>query len=183
MIETVWNFGKRNCRRNASRILATTHPYLSAIIALVLVSGRFGIHPIEVGALTTAFTTYNTVVFGFTATAIALAIAIPNPTFIRFLSKQSSDGGTPFRDFLFILAWNGVVHISAFIVILPSIIFGIEEFHPSEKIGVETVYLFALLWMQFYAVFQFLVTTISVFQLGDLYAQYVSHENRKDGGN
>lgn len=180
MIETVWNFGRRNCARNASRILATTHPYLSALIALGLVSGKVDIYPINIGSLAAAFTTYDTVVFGFTATAIALAIAIPSPTFIRFLSSPDHSGGTPFRDFLFILAWNGVVHIAAFITLLPALSLGLREFTPVAGDANLKVYLFFFFWVQLYAVFQFLVTTISVFELGDLYANYVSHERKHE---
>lgn len=180
MIEVVWNFGRRNCRRNATRILATTHPYLSALIALALVSGKFEIYPINIGALVGVFTTYDTVVFGFTATAIALAIAIPSPTFIRFLSSPDHDGGTPFRDFLFILAWNGVVHILAFLLLLPAVSFELTKFAPETGDGALRVYLFLFFWVQSYAVFQFLVTTISVYELGDLYANYVSHQRRED---
>ncbi|KAB7786362.1 hypothetical protein F8B43_1763 [Methylorubrum populi] len=36
-----------------------------------------------------------------------------------------------------------------------------------------------MLWSQFYACFQFLVTTIGVYELGDLYANYISKNRVK----
>lgn len=120
--------------------------------------------------------TYDTVVFGFTATAIALAIAIPSPTFIKFLSSQK-DGSTPFRDFLFILAWNGFCHIFAFFITIPIFLIENPTFTSGNFKGLN-LYIFFLLWVQMYCIFQFMVTTISVYELGDLYANYVAREPR-----
>lgn len=174
MIETVWTFCRRGVKPNLYRILATTHPYLSGIIALSLDRNWLGLtKPVKISDVTGLFVTYDTVVFGFTATAIALAIAIPSTKFIEFLSSIR-DGSTPFRDFLFILAWNGFVHIWAFILLMPPIILGNDWTAGAPNEWYTRVYIVMMLWVQMYAVFQFLVTTIGVFELGDLYAKYVS---------
>lgn len=174
MIETVWGFFKRGVRPNLRRIVATTHPYLSGFLALSICKNWFGLEkPIKISDITVVFVTYDTVVFGFTATAIALAIAVPSTKFIEFLSSIK-DGRTPFQDFLFVLVWNGFVHIFAFFMLLPPIVLGNDWSVGGTQDWVKQIYIFFMMWIQIYACFQFLVTTIGVFELGDLYAKYVS---------
>lgn len=180
MLEVVWTFWSLNIRRNLYRVVATTHPYLSAILSLFISYDCFDLgYKIDVFSVGNSFVTYNTVVFGFTATAIALAIAIPSPTFIKFLSGIR-DKTTPFRDFLFILVWNGFVHISAFFISLPIILFGKEWELISSSPKLMKFYVFVFLWVQLYACFQFMVTTLAVYELGDLYAKYVAKEKRDE---
>jgi hypothetical protein len=176
MIETVGTFVSRNLRKQAGRVLITTHPYLSGLIAgyLVFYSGL----ELKPFSLASAFLPYDTVVFGFTATAIALAIAIPSERFVTFLSGIK-DGSTPFRDFLFILAWNGLVHIIAFFLFLPFVFLPQEwSVFSSRELDWSKVYVFVLLWLQVYACFQFLVTTLGVYELADLYANYCARQRQ-----
>ncbi|HVW55564.1 MAG TPA: hypothetical protein VHC00_07780 [Rhizobiaceae bacterium] len=157
-------------------MLATTHPYLSVCLALALVTDHLPFaSALNFENISTAFVTYNTVVFGFTATAIALAIAIPNSTFIKFLSARK-EIKTPYEDFLFILAWNGFVHFVSFFVLMPILFFGKEWWHNEVgNYGVK-VYLFVFFSIQLYCCFQFLVTTLSIFELADLYAKFVAKD-------
>lgn len=179
MIETAWTFWKKNVRKHRRRILATTHPYLSGIIAFCIVGwSDVAFKPF---VLANFFVPYDTVVFGFTATAVALSIALPSERFIKFLS-QIRDGGTPFKDFLFILAWNGVVHILAFFLFIPAIFIGDGvTLSPGTDLSSLRVFMFFVLWMQFYACFQFLVTTIGVYELADLYGTYCASLRKADG--
>lgn len=157
-----------------SRLYATSHPYLSGLISagVVYYSTQDG-NSLKISNITNTFVTYNTVVFGFTATAIALAIAIPSTNFIAFLSSMKEDR-TPYRDFLFVLAWNGVIHIIAFFFLFPAIAFGDNwSLGPNSAKGLN-LFIFLQIWIQIYACFQFLVTTIGVYELGDLYAKFVS---------
>jgi hypothetical protein len=181
MIETAWTFWKKNVRKHSKRILGTTHPYLSGVLsALVVGWSELTIKPF---VLATFFIPYDAVVFGFTATAVALSIALPSERFIKFLS-QIRDGTTPFKDFLFILAWNGVVHIVAFFLFIPIIFMG-DSFSfiaTAASASKLQIYLFFVLWVQFYACFQFFVTTIGVYELADLYGTYCASLRRTDDG-
>lgn len=176
MIETVGVFISRNFRRQVGRVFVTTHPYLSGVIAIGLVF--FTSLSIKPSLLYSVFFPYDTVVFGFTATAIALAIAIPSERFVTFLSGIK-DGTTPFKDFLFILAWNGLVHIVAFFLFLPFVFLPADwAIDAGKEITCARVYVFILLWVQLYACFQFLVTTLGVYELADLYASYCARQRR-----
>jgi hypothetical protein len=182
MIETAWTFFRANVRKHSKRIVATSHPYLSGVLAALLV-GWSGLL-IKPFTLAGFFIPYDTVVFGFTATAIALSIALPSERFIKFLS-QTKDNSTPFRDFLFILAWNGVTHILAFFMFVPIVFLNDETlaFTGSGFTATKSqIYSFFLLWLQFYACFQFLVTTIGVYELADLYAIYCGALRRSEDG-
>jgi|SRR5581483_430608 len=173
MIDTLWIFGKRHLRKHITRIVATTHPYLSGIVAfwLVLYSGL----EIKPYALAGFFVPYDTVVFGFTATAIALAIAIPSTHFILFLSAKK-ENSTAFRDFLFVLIWNGLVHVFAFFLFVPFLFLERWVLTSSPEPTPSHVLIFCLMWLQLYACAQFLVTTITVFELADLYALHAARE-------
>lgn len=181
MIDTAWIFWKKNVRRHSTRILATTHPYLSGLFSIWIV-GFSGL-TVKPFVLAGFFVPYDTVVFGFTATAVALSIALPSERFIKFLS-QIRDGTTPFKDFLFILAWNGVVHILAFFLFIPLIFIGDGiGFGPADAVGKLQVFTFFVLWVQFYACLQFFVTTIGVYELADLYGTYCAGLRKADDAN
>lgn len=176
MIDTAWTFWKRNVRKNLSRVIATTHPYLSGLIAVWVVGfSNLSLKPFVLAGF---FIPYNAVVFGFTATAIALSIALPSERFIKFLS-QIKDGSTPFKIFLFILAWNGIIHIVAFFLFLPTIFVGDVTLAP-HVLSRYRLYMALVLWVQLYSCFQFLVTTLGVYELADLYGTYCAGLRRDD---
>jgi hypothetical protein len=181
MINTLWIFAKKNVWGHRRIILQTTHPYLSGIVAFLLTfHSALTIKPY---ALAGFFLPYDTVVFGFTATAIALAIAIPSRYFILFLS-ENKENSTAFRDFIFVLVWNGSVHILSFFMFLPFIFMGDSwTLQSSQEVGISRVYVFVMLWLQFYSCIQFFVTTIAVFQLADLYAQFAAKRKRDNPNN
>ena len=178
MIETAWTFWNRNVRKHATRIVATTHPYLSGVLSAWIV-GYSGV-TIKPFVLANFFVPYDTVVFGFTATAIALSIALPSERFIKFLS-QVRDGTTPFKDFLFIMVWNGIIHILAFFMFVAVVFMGdavtVTSTDDANKLR---VFMFFVLWLQFYACFQFLVTTIGIYELADLYGTYCGGLRKAD---
>lgn len=180
MIETLGTFISRNFRKQFRRVFITTHPYLSGIIAIWLAyCSTLEIRPVALSAI---FLPYDTVVFGFTATAIALAIAIPSERFITFLSGIQ-DGSTPFRDFLFVLAWNGLVHIFSFLSFLPFVFVDNDWSLRADSSSAARLYVAAVLWIQFYSCLQFLVTTLGVYELADLYANYCARERKKTESN
>jgi hypothetical protein len=182
MIETLGTFLRKNLRKQVGRIFITTHPYLSGLISGLIVF-RCGIE-VKMSSVSSVFIPYDTVVFGFTATAIALAIAIPSERFVTFLSGIK-DGSTPFRDFLFVLVWNGLAHILAFFAFVPFVFISPEwALGASGDLTWVSFYVFIVLWIQFYAGFQFLVTTLAVYELADLYAIYCARQRQKpDIGN
>lgn len=181
MIETAWTFWKKNVRKHSTRILATSHPYLSGVLAAWII-GWSGL-TVKPFVLAGFFVPYNAVVFGFTATAVALSIALPSEQFIKFLS-QVKDGTTPFKDFLFILAWNGVVHILAFFLFVPIIFIGdTASLTSNDPVSALQVFMFFVLWVQFYSCFQFFVTTLGVYELADLYGTYCAGLRRADDAN
>jgi hypothetical protein len=179
MIDTAWIFWKKNVRKRLGRILATSHPYLSGVIAAWIV-GWSGLS-LKPFVLAGFFIPYNAVVFGFTATAVALSIALPSERFIKFLS-QIKDGSTPFKDFLFILAWNGIVHIVAFFLFIPVIFIGDVTLAP-DGVSPYRIFMFFVLWVQLYSCFQFFVTTIGVYELADLYGTYCAGLKKTDDAN
>jgi hypothetical protein len=77
------------------------------------------------------------------------------------------------------LAWNGVVHILAFFLFIPIFFLG-DVTVASDAVSKLQVYMVLLLWMQFYACFQFLVTTIGVYELADLYGTYCAGLRKTD---
>ncbi|MBB5054621.1 hypothetical protein HNQ36_004628 [Afipia massiliensis] len=181
MIDTAWIFWKKNVCKHSTRIIATTHPYLSGVLAIWIVGwSDLTLKPFVLAGF---FIPYDAVVFGFTATAVALSIALPSERFIKFLS-QIKDGTTPFKDFLFILAWNGVVHILAFFLFIPIIFIGdAAVLVPGSGISKFQIFMFFVLWVQFYSCFQFFVTTVGVYELADLYGTYCAGLRKVDDAN
>jgi hypothetical protein len=178
MIETAWIFWRKNVCKHATRILATSHPYLSGVLSIWIV-GWSGL-TLKPFILAGFFVPYDAVVFGFTATAVALSIALPSERFIKFLS-QIKDGSTPFKDFLFILAWNGIVHILAFFLFIPIIFMGdkIEVASGTDGSPLQ-IFIFFVIWVQLYSCFQFLVTTLGVYELADLYGTYCAGQRKAE---
>lgn len=164
------------------RIIATTHIFLGPILSLLLVFDwiNLGI-TFKYSVIANVFLTYDTVVFGFTPTALAVALAIPNSDFLQFVSSPAGKGSTPFRDFVFALTWNGVMHAISFAIVLISLFMFKEDFvfqPASMSIGAKSF--FAILFgVQFYSAFQFIVTLITLWQISDLYVNFISRRGKQ----
>ena len=178
MLDSALSYVSKQAAKQYGRVLFTTHPYLSGVIAISYYFYREDLRRAELSlsSLFAVFLTYNTVVFGFCIAALALAIAIPNEQFLKFISERDEKNRTPYRDLIFVFSWTAVVHWISFVFLFSITIFeGVNYIIPPDNFSILPVFIFYLFaWVQLYALFQFLVNIFTVFEVADLYSQFLS---------
>jgi hypothetical protein len=163
----------RYVRPHSVAILKSPHLWLSALIALTVVSHGRAYRGFIAPEITEVFVNYNFMVFGFTIAALTIVFAVPTQKFVNFLSesgKSIPDNVTgPWEKALFIMSWNGVVHFVALICSLSILIFAFTESGPDKSLSWDmseiatSAVFFGYVLVQTYALFQFLASLLSVY--------------------
>ena len=180
MFVSLQTYFARHVVKRLSRILIAAHPYIAMLAAYILVfKGQdYDIPKLALGSFSSKAISYNTVVFGFCVTAIALIIAIPNSNFLYFVARNREDA---YRDLAFVFSWTGVVHWLAFVTDIYSfVVYGSEcNMLSDHTTPYKSAWLFFVVSLQIYAVLQFLVNLIATFEIADLYGMWLVAESRK----
>lgn len=122
--------------------------------------------------------TYAAIAFGFCITGMALVLTLPSDRFLKTLQKHQSDtkGQSSYLDLLFVFSWTAVCHwllvVSAIAAILlrgaaPALL------TTSDGFGWRAF----LSWFAgicAYSLIQFLMTVITLSQVGELYSKELS---------
>lgn len=155
------------------RVIISSQPLFTMILAICfVVPGQFYTSLIRYEVVY-QLVSYNFMAFGFTIAALAIIFAIPSRRFINLMFEASARnperGAGPWEDALFIMAWNGIVHFSALIASLSAMAFSFD-FNKDHSpfiwdalgLGTKLTY-FLMIWLQLYALVQFLMTLLSIF--------------------
>jgi hypothetical protein len=153
-------------------------------LMLSLFASKWGIAATKVGELVTVALAYAAVAFGFCLAGLTVALTLPNDGFVRDLATKAPSeaqikrkGRVPnaYSDLLFVFSWTAIAH---WIVIVVGLLVLVEagydtqlicgHFNLDEKIRLALLAFFLL-----YAVFQFLITLITLSQVGNRYIDHL----------
>ncbi len=177
MIETVRNFFQNEIKSRWKKIFVTVEFGLFVVSAFA--SYHFavvGVFDPEIVAHTFlgAILTYASIAFGFSITGASVSLALP-PRFVKMLS-ENDDGCTDlFSALIFVFAWAGLLHVILVMVSLvgffcykdSTMLFG----DGSSKLVIGAASL--LLALTVYCVVQFLITIITICEVGRMYRDKV----------
>jgi len=165
--------------------------WLAVAIALAcgLWGNRLALAHAKVGDITSAVLTYAAIAFGFCLSGLSLVLALPDREFATRLAKSRPPGSkaSHYSELVFVFSWTAIIHwldvagaIALFILcgsderIFPACdhasakeLFGLihrECLWPDRRLIV-----FAATFVTVYAVFQFLITLITLAQVGRVY--------------
>lgn len=159
-------------------------------VLLALFASNWGIADTKVGEALTVVLAYAAVAFGFCLAGLTVALTLPSESFAKELAtkepsekmvKESGRMPNAYSDLLFVFSWTAVAHWAV-------IVFGLVELVACGYGGalVETPYdlparirLGLLTFLVLYAVFQFLITLITLSQVGNRYIEHLRDQTRR----
>jgi hypothetical protein len=159
-------------------------------LALAFFASSWGLADTKVGQAITAVLAYAAVAFGFCLAGLTVALTLPSEGFSRRLASTAppthmveKSGRVPnaYSDLLFVFSWTAIAHWAV-------IFFGFFELVACGFGGAlvedpfciaSRVRLGVLGFLVLYAVFQFLITLITLSQVGNRYIDYL---RASDGG-
>jgi hypothetical protein len=183
MIKPLWSYGAKEVKPRLRRIVF--QPQVALAIALGGTCFFFGsqiptaeLKPSDVVSMVL---TYAAIAFGFCITGMALVLTLPNDRFLKALQDHKVDrnSGSSYLDLLFVFSWTAVCHWLLVVVgILAILVRGTAPVLLNRFDGYGWRFLISFLCgLCAYSLIQFLLTVITLSQVGRLY----SEELRKGG--
>ncbi len=199
MIGAIWRFFRDEVAPRWSSILWKSELWIAALLGIA--AGLFGdgipLGHAKVGDVISSVLTYSSIAFGFCLSGLTIVLAMPDGEFVRRLatSRLPNQERDAYSDLLFVFSWTAVAHwidVAGAIVLL--VFCGFDELiFPPCKVSSK---FFCLLGFHFtisgcagaerritvaiatfsiaYAVFQFLITLITLAQVGRVYVRHLS---------
>lgn len=130
-----------------------------------------------VGAVVIAFLTYAAIALGFSLAGLTLVLTLPSVQFVNWLcesqpSKQKHDS---YSDLLFTFSWTALIHwaiVSGSIVL----VLLVNPNQPAFEIEKHRLISALIASLGLYGLLEFLVTLISIAQLGFVYALHLRQQ-------
>lgn len=167
------------------RIVFTTHWVGSAVLGYATLrhAHQWTIATSRVMDLETLILAYAAIVFGASAAGMALVLTFPNDDFVQILMREKLPGQTDsaYSDLLFVFSWTAIMHWVLMVLGVGLILVrGSERQLLNEWDGTGYRLLVAALFsVTTYAVCQFLLTVITLAQVGRVYEQSKLRLSRK----
>lgn len=177
MIKAIGNFVVRDLRPRWVRVVGSAHfigaAVFTALFTLAIIQLPLEQQPAsDVGGIVI---TYAAIAFGFSLSTALVLLTLPRLEFLLFLrsEKAAKSEESALEDLLFIFVWTGILHWM--LIALTILIWSVSE--PGQPLLKTTSSwpdrLLVGGWMGFgiYALAQFLVSIITLQQLGRLYVR------------
>ncbi len=186
MIGACWQYLRDEARPRLASILSGSELWLAVGVGIVV--GFFsngvisGVKPIE--PIANALLTYAAIAFGFCLAGLTLALTLPDASFAKKLacSKSRSRKTDAYSDLLFVFSWTAICHwLLILSLLLVSALSGPNEMLiPPDAGRAHRVYVALIAAVSMYGVLQFLITLITLSQVGRAYIESLSRDQSKD---
>jgi hypothetical protein len=186
MIGPIWQYSRDEIVPRWGRIML--QPQMAFVALEAYLVHRYAawspLASIRIGEFTAMLLTYSAIAFGFCIAGLALVLTLPSPSFVSMLMKHKLSGQrqNSYSDLLFVFSWTAIVHWIAVVLSLvaPCIRRSVMSLL-SEWDGQGWLwYVGALIAVSTYALIQFLLTVITLSQVGRLYVR--EFEGRRESG-
>lgn len=127
----------------------------------------------KVGGIAIALLTYAAIALGFTLAGLTLVLTLPNDTFVNLLweTTPKTKKNNSYSDLIFVFSWTAIIHwLIVFVSILLVLLVNPEQ--PAFQVERHRLLSGIVTGLAMYALFQFLVTLITLAQVG---ATYIAH--------
>jgi hypothetical protein len=128
---------------------------------------------VGVTELGTAFLAYASIGLGFCVAGMTVALTFPDKEFVERLAKLSVPGryGNALSALLFVFSWTAVVHWCTIVLMLVVLFLRAgQPVFPESVTRLHRAGMFVCVTSSCYCLFQFLVTVITLSQLGGAYS-------------
>ncbi len=185
MLKPLGHYLRHEVRPRWRKIVLTWESLAASVVVIVLLGfgGRlFALYP-KISDLTTGVIAYASIALGFCIAGLTISLTFPEPQFTIGLAAPSGRT-SPYSDLLFVFSWTAVVHWCAVLVMFLVILLtdGSGSLLPMgySTTRVSAVALIAGLCV--YCLFQFLITLITLSQVGSVYIKFLADKAAKSVG-
>jgi len=163
-------------------IIWTSETLLAVLAAAVFfVKGPhfFADYP-KVGDLTTGIIAYASIALGFCIAGLTISLTFPEADFTRTLATTTTGNSSSYSKLLFVFSWTAVVHwllvVATFMVVL--LVDGSSPLLPRSETVVRRAALAFTCGLCVYCLCQFLITLITLSQVGGVYINFLAAKIR-----
>jgi phosphoglycerol transferase MdoB-like AlkP superfamily enzyme len=169
----------------AGNIIGGSELWLSLLIGIACAvwGDQILLGKTKIGDMVSGLLTYASIAFGFCLAGLTLALTLPDRSFAKRLatSKVSNRKQDAYSDLLFVFSWTAICHwvaIVAFIVAL--VVAGPQsDILPSTAPISRRVFVAVIAFITAYGVLRFLITLITLSQVGRLYIMSLSNDQKR----
>jgi hypothetical protein len=185
MIGAIRQYAREEALPRRARILG--QPQVVGAIVLGLLTSMYGakwpLAGLKMSETTTMLLTYAAVAFGFCVAGMALVLTLPNESFVSLLMKHKlgRNEQSSYSDLLFVFSWTAIIHWTTVVLSIVAVcIRGGDRtvLNTWDGLGWK-VMIGSLAGLSLYALTQFLMTVITLSQVGRLYIREFPPQRRQ----
>lgn len=177
MIRAISHYVRDEAAPRIRKIIFSTEFFVA--IALGILAAKWGdsanLADVKIGDVVATLLTYSAIAFGFCLSGLTVALTLPNDTFVRYLAKLKPNAKTfdAYSDLMFVFSWTALIHwidVVALVVVL--ILAGAnQKVLPPTASSTQKTVVGALTFFITYGIFQFMLTLITLAQVGRVYGR------------
>lgn len=157
---------------------------LAVLVGFLFLANRFFSDYPKVGDLTTGLIAYCAIALGFCVAGLTISLTIPDRNFALGMARRSTKSGkNSYSDLLFVFSWTAIAHWVALLCL-----FCVVLFADSAKPLMPSAHDHIRLWLAaivtsicFYCLCQFLITLITLSQVGGAYIHVLLNDDSPKG--
>jgi hypothetical protein len=186
MIRALSQYTRDEVFTRVIRVCCSTEVIVAAAVGIAL--GVYGpawnLARIKPADVSTALLTYAAIAFGFCISGMALVLTLPNQTFVTWLIKEPipRKSTNAYSDLLFVFSWTAVCHwllvVLAFLLL--SFSSGRDDLLKWSDTYTWRAFIGLLFGVTIYGSIQFLLTVITLSQVGRLYIRRIQREAEQE---
>jgi hypothetical protein len=185
MIGALHQYGKDEVFPRWKRI--ALQPQVGFAITVGYLTAKYGsawpMSSLKMADATTMLLTYAAIAFGFCIAGMALVLTLPGEAFVSLLMKHKlgRQNQNSYSDLLFVFSWTAIVHWSTVVLSIAAVCIRRTDrtvLNQWDGTGWK-VLVGSLVALAIYALIQFLMTVITLSEVGRLYIREFPRRNSK----
>jgi hypothetical protein len=185
MIGALRQYGKDEVLPRWKRILV--QPQVGCAVVVGYLAAKYGsawpMASLKMADATTMLLTYAAIAFGFCIAGMALVLTLPSEAFVSLLMKHKlgRHSQNSYSDLLFVFSWTAIVHWSVVVLSITAVCIRRNDrtvLNQWDGAGWK-ILVGSIIALAIYALIQFLLTVITLSEVGRLYIREFPRRNSK----
>ncbi len=185
MFKTLWHYIRDECTPRLHDIAFTSEAVVSLLVSVffAVYGYRLFSQAPKVNDVTTGLIAYAAIVLGFCVSGLTVSLTLPDREFATVLAtttlRSKSSQRNAYSDLLFVFSWTALVHWTAVLFLFVVILLaeGGQSLLPSGSTAARTMIVSVIAGLYSYCFFQFLITLITLSQIGNRYVQHLARSS------
>jgi hypothetical protein len=169
-------------------ILLTPETFIAIAVVVIFLEygGKLFETSPKIGDLTTGLIAYASIALGFCVAGLTISLTLPDRDFASHLAtlKRPGESTNSYSDLLFVFSWTAIAHWGAIILLFAVILFteSNSALLPVGHSKCRTVAVAFIAGMCTYCLCQFLITLITLSQVGAVYIRHLAERHPDKAG-